>query len=97
MFKHLPPEERLYRIINKNLNVFKDANFNDEQLSFANNRELNKERFPTDPPDTSTSPIENRMLFNGYTYFDGSLERIKERIEELRDKFDLPFDEMYHK
>lgn len=37
------------------------------------------------------------MLFKGYTYFDDNLSKIKEHIDFLRDRFDLPFDEMYHK
>jgi hypothetical protein len=37
------------------------------------------------------------MLFKGYSYFDDNLQHIQEKIESLRDKFDLPFDELYQK
>lgn len=43
------------------------------------------------------APTFNRILFKGYTFTDNNLERIQDQIADLRDKFDLPFDELYHK
>jgi hypothetical protein len=36
-------------------------------------------------------------MFQGYLYSEENLERIKAQISEIRDRFDLPFDELYHK
>jgi hypothetical protein len=43
------------------------------------------------------SPSLNRLLFKGYTYTDNNLEKLKSHIDNLRNQFDMPFDELYHK
>lgn len=54
-------------------------------------------RVPKYAVDQTMPPSLNRAMFKGYKYTDRNLERIQEHIEEVRNSFDLPFDELYHK
>lgn len=58
---------------------------------------LNDFRIPVEPAKPNYAPTLNRLLFSGYRYTEDNLDKIKEHIADLRDKFDLPFDELYHK
>ena len=96
-FKNLSPEERLYHLVTRTYNPFAEANFSDLQLKFADNDKLNDYRVPVAAANPNLAPSINRILFRGYTFVDENLEEIKEHIADIRDKFDLPFDELYHK
>ena len=58
---------------------------------------MNDYRMPIVPVDPSAAPTINRQNFQGYAFTGDTLERINYHIEEIRDNFDLPFDELYHK
>lgn len=87
----------MYYLVTKQFNPFAEANFDESLLKASSNSDLQSLRYPTKALDPNKSPTENKMLFKGYTYFDDNLSKIKEHIDFLRDRFDLPFDEMYHK
>ena len=97
-YKNTTPEERLYQLLSRSYNPFLEPNFNDNQLQNATSPLLDSNyRIPIDAPDPELAPSINRMLFSGYMFIDDNLERIQSQIEDLKDKFDMPFDELYHK
>lgn len=98
-FKNMDPESRFYYMVTRQMNPFLDANFNENQLAYTSGSEALDSRFrvPRVPADPNKAPSVNRMLFQGYQYTQESLEAIKEQIADLREKFDMPFDELYHK
>ena len=59
----MTPEERMYMMIKKTYNPFLEKNFNDNQLGFAENNDLNDLRIPRKAPDVEQPPAINRALF----------------------------------
>ena len=58
---------------------------------------MNTFKIPRTAVDPKQSPIAARLNFGGYKFLEENLEALQEHVEELRDKFDIPFDELYHK
>lgn len=96
-FKNENPEDRLYRILAYSYNPFEEANFNERSLASVANPALNSLGKPINPPNPSLPQSLNRMLNEGFKFEKDNLEAIQGRIETLRSRFDLPFDELYHK
>jgi hypothetical protein len=84
--------------VQNQLNPFLERNFNKAQLAFSDSPQLGSDiRIPTKPADPNMAPTVNRILFEGYTYTEESIEGIQAQIAQLRDQFDMPFDELYQK
>lgn len=58
---------------------------------------MQQEKIPREGADPNLPPSINRDNFAGYVFLEDSLEVLKEKVSQLRDNFDLPFDELYHK
>jgi hypothetical protein len=93
----MDPRERLYKILTKTYNPFVDANFNENQMANATSSKMQQEKIPREASDPNLPPSVNRENFAGYVFLEDSLEALKSKVSNLRDNFDLPFDELYHK
>lgn len=81
----------------RTFNPFLQANFNPDQLAYAQSDHMNSLKIPKEAPNPNRSPSFNRINFAGYEFFPESLQMVQEQISDLRGHFDLPFDELYHK
>jgi len=53
---------------------------------------------PREAPNPNHAPTLNRQDFKGYIFSDDIVkESVEGYVQELRDKFDMPFDELFHK
>lgn len=95
-FKNIHPKERLYRIVSGKFNPFLKPSFNADQLASASTQALNDLR-EIRAPKTNISQSMARLTHPGKPFTDEATEQIDAMIENLRGKFDLPFDELYHK
>ena len=96
-FKNVSPQERLYQMVTKKFNPFLTPNFNVDQLAGATSDKMNSYKIPRQPPNPNRAPSVNRMNFAGYVFLEDNLEGLQEHVESLKDRFDIPFDELYHK
>lgn len=96
-FKNIDPRERLYRMLARKYNPFMDPNFNKNQLANSTSDKMNLTKIPKQSPDPYLPPSVNRANFTGYMFLDDSLEALEGKIANLRENFDMPFDELYHK
>lgn len=63
--------------MSRTYNPFLEANFNTDQLAFANTDAFDSEtRIPITPLNPDQAPSVNRLLFKGYMYTDDNLELI---------------------
>jgi hypothetical protein len=74
-----------------------DANFNVDQIANAEGDKINTLKIPKQGVDPNLAPSLNRIQFQGFKFLEENLEDLKVTIEALKDRFDVPFDEMYHK
>ncbi len=58
---------------------------------------MNQYKIPKKPVNPYDAPTINRINFAGYKFLEENLEQLQEHVENLRDRFDIPFDELYHK
>lgn len=72
-------------------------NFNQRMLDRAENPALDEYRKNKVAIDPNLPPTLNKLLYMGSPFTPENEKIIKERIQDMKDKFDLPFDEMYHK
>lgn len=89
--------ERLYRMMTQTYNPFLDPNFNENQMANATSAKMQLEKIPRVPADPNLPPSVNRDNFAGYMFLEDSLEILQDKVKSLRDHFDMPFDELYHK
>lgn len=96
-FKNISPQQRLYEIVTKQFNPFLTPNFNVNQMAAAQGDKINTYKIPKDAIKPNQAPSIARLNFGGYRFLDDNLEHLEKHVASLRDKFDLPFDELYHK
>lgn len=93
--KTLSPEEKFARLIKGALNPFEDKNFSEGQLRFADREELDDlKKVEAIDPRLPRSVL--RMMREGSDFRPESKEMLREMIQNLRNKTDIPFDELYH-
>lgn len=97
IMKTLPPEEKMYQFMTDTANFTAERNWNDEQLSFANNPEFfhNKTHSMHHPHLTRKEimdygPAPSRWDPQYY-------KLIQDKVKTSRAEFETPFDEVYHK
>ena len=54
-------------------------------------------KIPRSEIDPHQAPSVARINFAGYKFLEDNLELLQAQVESLRDRFDIPFDELYHK
>jgi hypothetical protein len=92
----LSPEEKFVRLIKGALNPFEDKNFSEAQLKLADREELDDhKKIEAIDPRIPRSIL--RMMREGSDFKPESKAMLNEMIQDLRNKSDLPFDELYHK
>lgn len=98
-YKNMSAEQKAYDLIARRFNPFLEPNFNPEQVVNANNDVFtHEERVPRESPNPNHAPTVNRENFKGYIYSDEvAKEAVEGYVSELREKFDMPFDELFHK
>jgi hypothetical protein len=95
--KNITPQERLYQMVTKTFNPFLETNFNVNHLANAEGDAMNTYKIPRHAVDPNKAPSVNRRNFKGFRFLEDNLEDIQEHVASLQDKFDIPFDELYHK
>ena len=78
------------------LNPFQDKNFSDAQIKLIDHPEL-EEAKKVEAIDPRLPRSVLRMMREGSDFKPEQKEMLKEMISDLRNKSDLPFDELYHK
>ena len=93
--KDLSPADRLYLFVTGQFNPALEANFNSMQLNNAPySPELQSQRKVVKFPDPRLPPSLNRLVFKGNPFTEKNMQKIQQKIEEIREETDLPFDEM---
>jgi len=58
---------------------------------------MNTYKIPKAAVNPNSPPSVNRVNFAGYKFLEDNLEDLQEHVVSLKDRFDIPFDELYHK
>lgn len=95
--KTVSPQERLYEALTRQWNPFLDPNFNVDQIANGEGDKINTLKIPKQAVDPNLAPSLNRLQFQGFKFLEDNLEDLQVTIEALKDRFDVPFDELYHK
>ena len=96
-FKNVTPQQRLYEMVTRRFNPFLTPNFNVNQLAASEGDKMNTLKIPRKAIDPNQAPSVARGSFAGYKFLDENLDVLQAQVESLKDKFDIPFDELYHK
>ena len=98
-FKNKSPEDKAYEMISKQFNPFLEPNFDLQQVVNSHNQIMtHEERVPKEAPNPNHAPSINRQNFEGYIFANEDVKQDMETfVKELRSKFDMPFDELFHK
>ena len=96
-FKDVTPQQRLYEMVTRRFNPFLTPNFNVNQLAASEGDKMNTLKIPRKAIDPNQAPSVARASFAGYKFLDENLDVLQAHVESLKDKFDIPFDELYHK
>lgn len=93
--KHMTAQQKLTELVRKTLNPFKKVNWDHSHLKHADHPHLHK-----------YTEVHNFFKFNktmlkmhrrGSDFSRTSRQQIDSLVEEYRNRYDLPFDELYHK
>ena len=93
----MTPQQRLYEMVTRRFNPFLTPNFNVNQLAASEGDKMNTLKIPRKAIDPNQAPSVARASFAGYKFRDENLDVLQAHVESLKDKFDIPFDELYHK
>jgi archaellum component FlaC len=96
-FKNVTPQQRFYEVVTKKFNPFLTPNFNINQMAGAQGDRILQYKYPKEPVKPNQAPTIARLTFGGFKFFNENLKDLEEHVESLRGKFDMPFDELYHK
>lgn len=92
----MTPEEKFARVMKKALNPFIDLNMNEDQYRFSEHPELELHK-KIEVPDPRLPRSVLRMMREGSDFKYESRLIVDELVQDLRNRFDIPFDELYHK
>lgn len=94
--KKMSTEEKLYRLLKKELNPFIEGNFNELAIGDAD-RDLANEFKYSNLPDLNLSKTLMRKMALNTDFKPEFKERFYGMLNRLREDFELPFDEIYHR
>ena len=81
----------------KKFNPFLTPNFNVNQMAASEGDKINTYKIPKGPVSPNQAPSVARLNLSGYRFLEENLEDLEQHVASLKDKFDIPFDELYHK
>ena len=94
--KTLSAEDKFSLLMKKALNPFIDPNFNELQLRRATHPDMDESK-KIEVPDPRETRSVLRLNRKGTEFKPEAKDQVVGLIAGLRDRLDVPFDELYHK
>ena len=92
----MPTEEKLYRILHKELNPFLEGNFNVSAIGVADEDLASEYKYST-LPYLLQNKTRMREDTQNTEFVPEFQEQFDSMLKRLRTDFEIPFDEIYHR